>query len=184
MVIIPSDQLTLSEKVRLREGAVSQGLKAGSRVLSREQSQLEIRHAQTDLDFLTVGRSYWATATLNAANTDYAFFTTLAAPAVALTPQLTNDKLAVFYAISVLTVPNPISLVSFRQGTAVARVFGVVDLEQIEAQQVMEGYLSQPVVYEPLNVINIVGRCKIATGAQANIVLHCYIVEPKGTVTS
>ena len=184
MVIIPSDQLTLTEKARLRRDAREGGLARMAKKMGVGVTELYYRHAQNIADFGTVGRETWLTATLAAINTPYSGFTTLAAPAVGLTPALANNKLAVFYAASILTAPNPVSLLSFRKGATAGTTLAVYDLEQIEAQLVTEGYLSEAVPYDPQDVLNIVVTSKIATGAQCALILSCYIIEPKGTTVS
>jgi len=184
MVIIPSDQLTLTEKARLRRDAVERGIDRAVVKLGASRAELTYRHAQNIADFGTTGREQWLTATLAAVNTQYSVWTTLAAPAVGLVPQLANNKVAVFYSVAVLTVPNPVSLLSFRLGAAAGTTKAVFDLEQIEAQLICEGYFSLPVPYDPQDVLNVVVTSKIATAAQAAVVLGCYIIEPVGTTIS
>ena len=184
MVIIPSDQLTLTEKARKRQEAVTAGIARAVKKLSLTEKELVYRQAQNIADFGTVGREQWLTATLAAINTPYSVWTTLAAPAVGLTPALANNRVAVFYSVAVLTVPNPVSLLSFRKGAAAGTTLAVFDLEQIEAQLITEGYFSLPVEYDPQDVLNVIVTSKIATGAQAAVVLGCYIIEPVGTTIS
>lgn len=186
MVIIPSTQMTLTEKMRLRKDAIDKGILTAQRELNKDKSQLEYRHAQTALDFGTVGRNWWASANLAVVNTYYSMFTTLAAPAVGLTPTLANNKVAVFYNASIATSPNPVSLLQFAMGAvgSVSRNMAVFDLEQIENQDIVEGYFSSPLVYIPQDILNISVLAKRATAAPGNIILGCIIIEPKGVVTA
>jgi hypothetical protein len=148
------------------------------------QEQLDYRMAQNILDFGTVGRERWQTANLAAINAPYSVWTTLAAPAVGLTPLLAVTKVAVFWGVAVNTVPNPVSLISFRKGVTAVSTFATFNLEDLESQLVMEGYFSEPVTYDLNDVLNVVVTSKIATLVQAQVVLFCYIFERKGDTTS
>lgn len=184
MVLLPSDQLTLSQKATLRQNAVEGGIARCVDKIRLTRNQVSYREAQNIADFGTVGREQWLTATLAAVNTQYSVWTTLVAPAVGLTPALANNRVAVFWGVSILTVPNPVSLLWFQLGVAAGTTKAVFNLEQLENQLTVEGYFSEPVVYDPLDVLNVRVTSKIATAAQAAVVLNCYIFEPKGTTTS
>jgi hypothetical protein len=190
-VLIPADQLTLSEKARLRknavEGAIKRLVDLNIVPVQSAEKEVEYRMAQNILDFGTVGREQWLTATLALINTPYSVWTTLVAPAVGLVPQLANTRVAVFWGVSVLTAPNPVSLLSLRQGPTLASPVSTkatFNLEDLESQLTMEGYFSEPVTYDPNDWMNVVVTSKIATGAQAAVVLNCYIAGRKGEVTS
>lgn len=186
MVILPAEELTLTEKARLRQSAVQRGIRRaidGLHIRSND-AQLTYRHPQNIADFGTVGREQWLTATIAAINTPYSVWTTLAAPAVGLTPQLATTRLAVFWGAAIGTVPNPVTLLSFREGAAAGTTMAVFDLETLEPYLVNMGYFSEPVVYDPQAVLNVVVTSKLAPGAQAQVILYCYIIEPKGPVIS
>lgn len=184
MYITPSDQMTLTEKERRRKAAWDAGLERARARLNLTPAQLIGRHAQNIADFGTVGRETWLTQTLLVVNTPYSVWTTLAAPAVGLTPALPNNRVAVFYSAKVLTAPNPVSLLSFRLGAAGGYTKAVFDLEQIEGQLVEEGYFTLPISYDPLDVLNVAVTCKIATLAQAAVVLGCFVFEPTNITQS
>lgn len=185
MWLIPSDQLTLTDKARLRQAAVDGGIRRAINMrVAPSEAELDVRMAQNIADFGTVGREQWLTANLAAINTPYSVWTTLVAPAVGLTPALANNKVAVFWGVSVMTVPNPVSLLSFRTGVAAGTTKAVYNLEDLESQVTMEGYFSQCIPYDPQEVLNVVVTSKIATGVQAEVVLNCFIIEPKGFTTS
>jgi hypothetical protein len=164
--------------------AVERGIDRATRKLSLARTELTYRHAQNIADFGTTGREQWLTATINAVNAQFSMWSTAAAPAVGLNPTLANNKVAVFYNVAVLTTPNPVSLLSFRLGAAAGTTKAVFDLEQIEAQLICEGYFSLPIAYDPQDVLNVVATSKINTGAQAQVILGCYIIEPVGTTIS
>ncbi len=167
MVLLPSDQLTLTEKARLRAQARDKGLeRAVNLKVQPTFAQLDYRQAQNIADFATAGREQWLTATLALVNTQYSVWTTLVAPLVGLTPQLANNKLCVFWGVALNTTPNPVSLLSFRLGLNAATTYAVVNLEDLESQVTPEGYFSEPVVYDPSSILNVVVTSKIATGAQ------------------
>ncbi len=184
-ILIPSDQLTLTDKKQFRENCVAAGIKAvQDKSIVTSPQEVDYRMAQNIIDFGTVGRERWQTATLAAINTPYSVWTTLAAPAVGLIPQLANTKVAVFYGVAINTVPNPVSLLSFRLGPTAATTYAVYNLEDLESEMTTEGYFSIPIVYYPQDFVNVVVTSKIATGAQAQVVLYCMIFERKGSVTS
>jgi hypothetical protein len=184
-VLIPSDQLTLTQKAQLRQNAVTNAIaRAVDLKIAPTPAQLSYRQAQNVADFGTVGRERWQTATLAAINAPYSVWTTLAAPAVGLIPQLANNKLCVFWGVALDTAPNPVSMLSFRLGAAAGTTFAVFNLEDLESQLTPEGYFSEPVVYDNNAFMNVIVTSKIATLAQAQVVLLAYIVEPKGQTTS
>jgi hypothetical protein len=187
-ILIPSDQLTLTDKKQRRADVVMAGQKAIiDKAICSDPNQVDYRMAQNIFDFGTTGREQWLTATLVAINAQYSVFTTLVAPLVGLAPQLANTKVAVFWGVAVNTTPNPVSLLSLRQGPNLAShvtTFATYNLEDLESELTMEGYFSIPIVYYPLDWINIVVTSKIATGAQAAVVLYCTIFERRGGVTS
>jgi hypothetical protein len=184
-VLLPSDQLTLTQKAALRAGAVTNGIdRAVALKIMPTSAQLSYRQFQNIADGGTVGRERWLTANLAVVNTPYSVWTTLAAPAVGLVPQLANNKLCVFWGVAVITTPNPVSLLSFRLGVAAGTTYAVFNLEDLESQITSEGYFSEPVVYDNNAFMNVVVTSKIATGVQAEVVLLAYIIEPKGQTTS
>lgn len=192
---IPTDELTLTDMKEFRKGAKNSGIKraVALRIAPAEGLQtmpdgstrhpgLVVRTAQNIADF-GCGQEWWLTMPLLVAGAQYSVFAT-AVPA-ALTPILANNRVAVFYKVSVETVPGPVSLLSFREGAAAGTTYAVFDLEDIYVKQVPEMYFSEPVVYDPQRVLNVVVTCRLVPpGVAAQVRLGCYIVEPIGPVIS
>jgi len=188
MIIIPQEELTLTDKKGFCNVALEAGIKRAVAKAIGPRDELITRHAEVTLDFgCTV--NFWFTQTLGITTVPYTVFSTgaIAAAGVALVPQLANNKVAVFYKVSVLSVPNPFTILRFGLGpTAVAPVTtkAHVDLEQIEGYLTTIGFLSEPVTYDPQEWVNICVETKINTAAREHLVLGCYIIEPVGGTIS
>ena len=175
--LIPTDELTLTDKMGFRKQAIEAGLNralAVGVIPNREQGV--VRHADPVTDFGMVAGG-WLTAALAVAGTQYSCFN-------ALTPTLANNRVAVFYAVAVETFPIPINLLAFREGVAAGTTYAIFDVEQLSTMQQQLGYFSNPVVYDPQRVLNVVVTCRIVTAAVARVWLGCYIIEPGGPVIS
>jgi len=184
MIIIPSEELTLTEKARLRAQARDAGIARAKKKLALGPNEITFRAGQNIQDFGTVGREQWLTQNLAAVNTQYSLWTTLAAPAVGLVPQLPNNRVAVFWGAAIGTVPNPVTLLAFRKGPTAGTSMAVFDLEWLEPFLVTMGYFDEPVWYDPQEFMSVVVTAKIATGAQAQVILYCDIAEPVGGTIS
>jgi hypothetical protein len=134
---------------------------------------LDVRDFQNILDAGTA-LDQWNTAALAVVGTNYSVFQAVAAPT------LGNNKLAVFYNISIETIPLPISRVTFRSGGATGNTVAVFDLEQLAEQERLQGYFTEPVVIDPTITFAIQTLCRIATGAAARVQLGSFVVEPAG----
>lgn len=170
--LIPTEELTLTDKKRFEQLAEEAGIKRaiGKRVAATRE-ELVTRHAQNIADFGTV-LDQWNTAALAAVGTLYSVFQAIP------TPTLANNQVAVFYKVQVETAPIPVSLLWFQQGAAAGVTKDVFDVEQIASYLVPCGYFTEPIVYDPQAVLNIRVVCRIATGLLARVILGCYIVEP------
>ncbi|GAI20214.1 unnamed protein product, partial [marine sediment metagenome] len=75
----------------------------------------------------------------------------MSAVGVALVPQLGTTKVAVFYKVSILSTPNPFTILRFGIGPTAAApttTLAHVDLEQLEGYMTAIGFLSEPVTYD------------------------------------
>jgi len=177
-VINPVEDLTLTDRQNHRMRAINAGLdRAVAKGIAPSRDELIVRHAQNIADFGTAA-DQWLTAALAVVGTAYTVFNNIA------TPTLATTRVAVFYKATVVTAPIPVSILSFREGAAAGTTKAVYDLEQLDGYLVPSGYLSEPVVYDPQQVLNVVATARIATGAQCRLILGCYIIEPKGAVIS
>lgn len=185
MVIIPQEELSLTDKKKYCNDALENAIaRALALKVAGGRSELTFRHAENTPDFgCTV--NYWLTQTLAALPGPYTVFN--GAAGVALVPRLGVTQVAVFYKAAVLTVPNPFTILKFGVGPTAAApttTKGHVDLEQLEGYLTVVGFLSEPIVYDPNDWVNICVENKINTAAQEHLVLGCYIIEPVGGIIS
>lgn len=152
---------------------------AAKAIVSKEQSK--VREVDPVVDF-GAGVGGWITMPLNAVGTQYSCICT--AVPVALTPQLANNRVAVFYKVSVETAGFPVSQLSFREGAVATTTLAVFDLEGLASTLKADGYFTEPVIYDPQKVLNIVVTARIATTVFARVRLGCFIIEPGGSVIS
>jgi hypothetical protein len=172
-IIIASDELSISKKSDFKEAAIDLGIEVAVRRLGSTPDQLVVRHAQNIADFGTA-LDQWNTAALAVQGTAYSVFQAIAAPALA------NNKVAVFYGVGIGTPGQVVSLLNFRQGAGGGTTYAQFDLEQLQMEMRPVGFFSEPIVYEPSEVLNVTVVARIATGLLAGIILGCYIIEPAG----
>jgi len=181
-VLVPSDNLTLTDKTSYRARAVRRALdRALSLKIITGEAGAMVRHAQPILDFsvpVAVAVDSWLTAALTAVGTDFSCFQGNPAPTLAA------NKVAVFYNVTVETIPPPVSLLTFRLGGATGNVIGQFWLESLYVMQNLEGYFSEPQVIDPTQPFAAQVRCRILTNTAARVALGCYIVEPAGQTIS
>lgn len=145
------------------------------------ENEAKIRHIDSVIDF-GAGVGGWLTMPLLVVGNQYSCIAT-AVPA-ALTPQLANNRVVVFYKVGIETANFPVNLLSFREGVAAGTTYAVFDLEELATCLKPEGYFTEPVSYDPQKVLNIVTTCRVATLAQARVRLGGFIIEPGGAVIS
>jgi len=175
-VINPVEDLTLTDRQNYRMRAIEAGIeRALAKKIAPSRDELVVRHAQNIADFATTV-DQWNTPVLAAALVSV--FGTAAAPVLAVT------KVAVFYKVTVTTAPIPVAALSFREGAAAGTTKAIFDLEQLDGYLVPSGYFSEPVTYDPQNVLNVVVLPRIATGLLCRVIMGCYIIEPAGATIS
>jgi len=180
--LIPTEEITLTDRKDFRNRAIEAGIRRAIALkVIGDRTQAEVREADPVTDF-GCGVGGWQTMPLLVVGNQYSVFAT-AVPA-ALTPQLAVNRLAIFYKVGVETAPTPVQILQFREGVAAGSTYGWFDLEGLATKLEPEGYLSEPMVYDPQRVLNIVVVARIATLAQARVRLGCFIIEPKGPVVS
>lgn len=177
--LIPTSDLTLTDRTRLRTAAIAKGIaRAIALKVIASEDEAKVRNLQNIVDIPAIVLDQWNTAPLLVLGTAYSVFQAVAAP------QLANNRLAVFYKVGVETAPIPVSTLAFREGVAAGTTYAIFDLEQLANSLEPEGYFSEPPVYDPLRVMNIVVTARIATGLAARVILGAYIIEPGGPVIS
>ena len=119
----------------------------------------------------------WRTAPLAAPiGTAYSCFQAV------ISPQMQNNRIAVFFKIAVEDVPLPVSRIIFRKGGVGGNIIAVFDLEFLSFAQNPVGYFSEPVVFDPSDVFAIQVITRIATGVFARVILGAWTCEGKGGV--
>jgi hypothetical protein len=139
---------------------------------------LDVREFQPILDAGTA-LDQWNTAALAAVGTEYSIFQAIAAPAIALR----TKKLVVWYKVQVETVPLPVSRLVFRRNVAAGNLQAEFDLEQLATQLRVDGYFSEPVIWDnnTAYAINVMAR-QIA--AAARVIPGNFVFEPAGTTNN
>ena len=136
---------------------------------------IDIREFQNILD-AAAALDQWRTAALAVIGTLYSCFQATPAPVLAA------DALAVFYKVGIETAPLPVSRLVFRSGGAAGNTVGIFDLEQLVNRLETDGFLSEPVVYDPSQTFAIQALCRIATGVFSRVQLGGLLFEPAGNV--
>ena len=202
--IIPSDDMTLTDKTNYRVSAIAAGIARahGTNVGSIGDDEIpgfsklgtsEMRTAAVK-NYIMGGNwpkafdvrefrpvldaatalDQWNTAALAVVGTAYSCLQAVAAPA---NP---NNRYLVFYKMGCETVPMPIALAIFRKGGATGNILAQFDAEQLINHQNIEGYFSEPVVIDPAITYAVQVVCRIATGLLARVQFGCLVVEPQG----
>ena len=177
-ILIPKDELTLTDMKDFRGKAINAGIaRAVALKVAGAADQLNVRAWENILD-AGAALDQWNTAALVAVGIRYSVFQAIPAPILAA------NKVAVFYKVGVETTPVPVSLLTFRIGGAVGNIKAEFDLEQLVNCLTQEGYFSQPVVYDPTNVMAVQVMARIATGVLARVQFGAIIIEPAGQLVS
>ena len=155
----------------LKAEAVFQYLQAGGWPPS-----LDVKNMENSLVDLVVAPALdlWNTAALVAVGAAYSCFQGVAAP------QLQDTKLAVFWGVSITTVPLPVSRLIFRTSGIGGNILALFDLEMMDAKDTQEGVFSEPVIIDPRQVFAAQVLARVATGLFARVMLHNYVFEIAG----
>ena len=180
--IIPIEELSLSERKEAKKNALQYGFdRAKVRGMAASPNELVVRAPRCRADFGTAAEG-WFTAALAVLNNAYSVFQAVPTFAVA------NNNIIVWYGAACLTPTIagglPISLLTIGQGAAPGTTYAVFNMEDLTAYQIVAGYFSEPIVFEPTEVMNITVTCKVVTGLPAIVPLYGYILEPRGPVVS
>lgn len=185
--LIPTEEIALANQERLRQAATKAGmeraleLKLASVGPIERYSGLVARDADYVTDFVPVatsaGLAGWLSMPLAAIGILYSIFANNV-PA-ALTPQVPNNQVVVFYKVSVLTLagPDPVSMLFFRTGVG-ANLKAQFDLEALYGKMVSDGYFTKPVVYDPMEIITSQVEARVAIGVGCRVRLGTLIIEP------
>jgi hypothetical protein len=173
-ILNPVEELTLTDRQQFRVNAIMAGVqRALDKKVAPSAAELVVRAPANIADFVTA-LDRWQTAPLVTVDTSYSVFQAVAAPQVLIT------QVVVFYKVTVATAPIPVERITFREGTNATTTRAFFDLEQLDGYLIPSGYFSEPIVYDPQQIMNIVVKTRIATGLAANVILGGFIIEPKG----
>lgn len=184
--IVPTNELTLTDIKAYKSAAIQAGIdRAMALGLARKDTELVVRHALPLTDFPNgwVIEQYRNPAI--AAAGWGSVFDAGALPAFA--PALANTKVAVFYKVAVYTAGGTnMQGVRFRVGGTGATTKATFFF-QLETNAKLEPdvYFSEPVVYDPTDVVYIEAYYNGITGALGEgFAFGCYIVERLGANVS
>jgi len=176
--IIAKDDSSVSDRRALRQGAIDAATNRALAVnggWAHDTEQLTNPREFERVRDAGSATTQWLTAALAAVGTEYSCFAAVAAPTLAA------NRVAVFYAVTLVTIPVNISLLRFRLTAATGNMMGEFDTQKLLGAQEMTGYFSTPMIYGPNDAISATVMCVVASLVAENVVLHGFTVEPKGT---
>jgi hypothetical protein len=184
--IVPTNELTLTDIKAYKAAAVRAGItRALALGLAREESELVVRYALPLTDFPNGWTIEQYRNPAIAAAGWGSVFDGGALPAFA--PALANTKVAVFFKFANYTAGGGNMMgVRFRVGGTGATTKATFHF-QLEAFSKMEPdvYFTEPVVYDPTDVVYIEGYYNGITGALGEgFAFGCFIVERLGANVS
>lgn len=180
--LIPTESMTLTDQREYRQKALialverAVDKKIGDETdLARVQRNedpvsLRLREWQNILDAVAA-LDQWNTAALAAVGIAYSVFQAVAAPV------MNAARMAVFYKVSIETVPVPVSRLLFRDGGALGDIIGQFDLEPLAVHDPIEGFFSEPVVIDPSQTFAAQVLARTATGVLARVQLGSFVAE-------
>ena len=190
---IPTNELTLTDIREFKQRAIDAGIaRALALGLARDARELVVREANPDPDFsLPAGTgyatNYYNTQVLVTTSIWFPVFdSSVVAPFAANVPTLSRTQVAVFYKIANGTANPACTAVRFRVGptgnTTKASFFIQLALDvKLES----EVYLSEPVVYDPEDVLFIEYYGRVVGGPNGEeLSFGCFIVERTGATVS
>jgi len=176
-VLIQKEDLTQTERRNFRSAALEAGIVKAINAGIGSRGQLTNRGFEPVRDAGAL-LNQWNTAAMAAVGIEYSCFQAIPAPTLAA------NKVAVFYMVSIETVPPPVSLLRCRYGGAAGNLAFEFDMEQLNAAQELIGYFSEPFVVGPTGIFAINVMCRTATLVLARVILGGYIIEPLGQTLS
>jgi hypothetical protein len=172
--LIPADQLTLSDIKGFKQSAQAAAFARVQAKMGMAVNEQQLRQWLNMLDAAPAPLEQWNTAALAVIGTPYSVFQNQA------TVTLPANKLAVFWGVSIETIPLPVSRLQFRSGAAAGNLLADYDLEPLADAQNVVGFFNQAVVMDPQFTFACNVICRIATGAVGRVKLLNYVFEPIG----
>ena len=186
--VVPTNELTLSDIRQFKADGIKAGItRALALGLARTESELVVRTGLPLTDFGTAATG-WQIESYNgpiiAAAGWGSVFQFGALPGSA--PTLANSKIAVFYKFANWSAAPTITAIRFRIGGTGATTKAMYFL-QLETGAKLEPdvYFSEPVVYDPQDVVYIEAYYAAAVAAGAEqFAFGCYVIERLGATIS
>ncbi len=180
--MIPIEELSITQRTEAKRSALNYGFeRAKYRGIAKDANELVVRAPRCNQDFGCVING-WFTAALAVVNTPYSVFQAVAAPVVAA------NNIIVWFGAGVQTPAVAgglvVSLLNVAQGAGPATTYAQFNFEDLLFYQITAGFFSEPIVFEPNEVMNIAAVCKVVTGLPAIVPMFGYILEPRGPVVS
>ncbi len=180
--LIPIGSMSYQTQQEMRQNAVISGKQAlvQAAVVTSPQGSID-RDAEYPLDFVPAatraGLSGWLSMPFVLAATVYSLFANNV-PA-ALTPQVPNNAVWVFYGVHVLTAGQPATQLYFAYGNNAIRRANF-DLEKLYDKQETSGYFTVPQVYGPNDIVTVqlLSRIALGAGVGCRVALDTIIIEP------
>lgn len=178
--LIPIGNISLARQEGIRQAAVVAGKQAliDAAVVKSMDASID-RDPDYRIDFVPAatraGLTGWLSQTFAAAATIYSLLADNAN--AALSPQVPNNAVWVFYGVHVVTLNRPATQLFFGVGNNNIRKANF-DLEKLYDQLETNGYFTNPVVFGPQDIVTIQVLSRLALGVGCNIVLDSIIVEP------
>lgn len=182
--VVPTNELTLSDIKQFKAAAIQAGIaRALALGLARSDQELVVRHALPFTDFGNGAVGWTIEQYRNPAIAAVGWGSIFDAGALpANAPTLANTKVAVFYKFADYDTAPTITGVRFRIGGTGATTKATF-FQQLETGCKLEPdvYFSEPVVYDPQDVVYIEAYYSLVVGALGeNFAFGCYIVERLG----
>lgn len=173
-ILISKDDITLTKREAFRQMAIDKGIARAIQMgIAPAEDQLDVRPFFPLLDAIaTVDR--WLSNAMGAVGLDVSVFNG------AVVVVMPATRLVVWYKVAIETTPVPVSELIFRTNAIAGSIMRQFDLEQIINAETMEGYFSNPIIWEPSRTYALQVRTRINTGLGAAVQVGGFVIEPKG----
>ena len=174
-ILIPKDDITLTKREAFRQMAIDKGVARAIQMgIAPAEDQLDVRPFLPLLDAVAVIDRWLSNPLIAPVGGDISIFN---GAAVVVMPA---TRLVVWYKVGIETTPVPVSELVFRTNAIAGSIMRQFDLEQIINADTMEGYFSNPIIWEPSRTYAAQVRVRIATGIGGAVQLGGFVIEPKG----
>lgn len=175
---IPTDELTLTDIKTFKENTIAAGVeRAVFKAIGANEQELAIRDIRPLIDFPVTWAGQvdrWllpATPAAIAAGT----------MSVWINEALPVGRVLAIYGVAVESAAPECSVMLFRGGPAgQGRTAAVIELEKIYTKENTDGFLAEPVTYDPQETVYIQVYNRLAIAATGTVIqLKGYIIEAK-----